>query len=255
MFSYRGGVCGVAVPWASGGARGCFRGRSGTGDQRTRTRHGPCDFVFHERSRERPGCRENGQGVGRGSRDGDTAGSVEIGLTVFGRPLRLELQPIDIFAPGATVVHITDQGRFEEPARANTYRGVVLGASSSVVAVSIEAGNLEGLIVVDDDLYLIEPASRIDAAAAPDELIALHGSATQTGLAVSPGGRNRSNGPGMSALNRAVPLNLLQIAAVGDFEYFQLHGANASTQIASVVNQVDAIYKSEIETSIQILAT
>jgi len=177
------------------------------------------------------------------------SGRVTLGLTVFGRPMQLEVAPINMFAPGATVVHVTDQGSFEEPATANTYRGVVSGALGSVVAVSLEGGIPEGLILVGDDLYLIELASRSNAAAAAGELIAFHGSAARLGLAAGP------RGSSVETVTRATPLNLLEIAAVGDFEYFELWGSNATSQIASVINQVDAVYTSEIETTIQILTT
>ena len=187
-----------------------------------------------------PRAERRGRAKGRENTGGVDAGAVEVGLIVFGRSLRLELQAIDIFAPGAKVVHVTDHGNFEESATANTYRGVVLGASESVVAVSIEAGIPEGLILVDDDFYLIRAASYSDATAAPDELIAWHGSAAKMGLTAFP---------------RATLLNVLEIAAVADFEYFQLHGSNTTAQIASVVNQVNAVYENDIQTSIQILVT
>ena len=174
----------------------------------------------------------------------DTTGidteAVEVEMIVFGRTLRMELLPFNIFAPGAKVVRVTDNGSFEEPATANTYRGVVIGFPESVVAVSIREGIPEGLMLVDDDVYLIRRALRSETSVAPGELIALRGSAQKMGL---------------TAIAPAEVFNLLDIAAVADFEYFQLHGSDASDQIASVINQVDAVYKSEIETGIQILTT
>lgn len=73
----------------------------------------------------------------------------------------LQLQPLDIYAPGSALIAIDDDGKITQSPLppANTLQGAVAGVPGSWVAASLYNGQLTAIISMPDAGWSIDPAS------------------------------------------------------------------------------------------------
>jgi hypothetical protein len=210
---------------------------------------------------------------------GDGSGLVEMAFSTLGRTFEVKLEPSDVYAHGATVVWVDATGNVVEPA--DTYalfKGRLNDDPKSWVRLQInDDGDLAGVVSTDDELYFFEPMSRYFGAAGAGQTFAYklsdtapdwdpgscaaeaaapdfsRSSGAPTGKPSKRGASLHSFVPRGSAQALAAAANkLADIGMVLDYEYFQEHGANSSSDAAAILNAVDGIYQAELGVSVQI---
>ena len=103
-----------------------------------------------------------------------------VSFNTLGRSFDLDLEPNDLFAPGAKNVWIDDAGKVEEEPSRVFYRGRLKGSRDSWVRMTVERGTIDGMIWTPDEVYFVEPASRFFAGAGAGEMIAYRLSDTES---------------------------------------------------------------------------
>jgi len=192
---------------------------------------------------------------------GHTASSVRAELRAYGRDWMLDLIPSPVVVRGARTVRVTEEGRIETPTVSHVYRGQVVGEPGSMVAVAIEDQALDGVVRLGDELYVLEPASRVDADAVAGDTIVYRGSqAASAGLVptcvVDDALVSAPSASGLDdASPRVTPPQVLELAIVADNPFFQVHGANAETRMQSIVNVADAFYVNQIGVTFRVIYT
>ncbi len=186
----------------------------------------------------------------------DTVGApFRLAVELGGMPVEATLMPRNLLAPGfKLLVQGADGSLHEEvPAQQTTYQGTLDGMPGSVVAGSLEGGQFRGLVRValSDSLWGIQPATEVDAQAArtahivyDSHMVDLPAYTCGTLEIATRGAGAAPVGPGDAAGDK-----VCQIACDADFEYYQSNSSNvAATQsdITSIINGVDAIYKVDV---------
>jgi hypothetical protein len=178
--------------------------------------------------------------------------------------LVLRLSPNDLRSPNYRAVVMTEGGALEQlkTTPVKTYRGTVEGLGSADARFTIDEGFLEGLILTPQERFYVEPMRRYDAEAGAEEYILYKASdirveeSSNSSDATMNHKVNRALG-GVRNFAPAAPLmpqttatlREVELATEADFEYVQRVGGTASaanTQIQSIMNQVDAIYRQEL---------
>jgi hypothetical protein len=216
---------------------------------------------------------------GAAARRGTASSRLEVSFRTLGRNFDLELEPNDLFAPGAVNLWVGRGGTLEEEPKAAFYRGRLKNEPNSWVRVSVRNGVVDGVVTTPDEMYFVEPAERFFRDAAPGEMLAYRlsdtdsdwtpGSCATESLPKHGRGGNRHarraepSGTAAyqelsAALQQAAAESTLQRAQVGivaDYEYFQKWGANAATKMQDVMNQVDGVYQAEVGVNLQVSKT
>ncbi len=213
-----------------------------------------------------------------GDKNANAAGPARVALSfsTLGRQFDVELEPSQLYAPGAKIVWVDDQGVVEEEPEHIFYRGRLKGDDESWVRMTVRGDAVAGVIHTPDEMYFVEPAERFFADAEPGEAIAYRLSDIdpdwQPGTCAAkdiPGRAGRSNavaahevlGEALGGFAAGGELKRAQVGFVADYEFFQKHGANSAAKIGEVVNGVagllgvDDVYRSEVNVAIEILTT
>lgn len=191
--------------------------------------------------------------------------------------LELDLEPHDLRAEGYRAEETVAGGMMlpvlsESPVR--TFKGHVRGRKDVQARFTIDEDSFEGSILMPEERYYVEPASRYLPAADPSEFlfykasdvidtepvtcgISLHekvsDAADKLGEVDSIASATQSVGT-VTPDALATPLEA-ELATEADFEYVTALGgaANANNEILSIMNQVEGVYQTEIGLSFKIV--
>jgi len=204
------------------------------------------------------------------------AGYTTLEVELFGQHLEMDLESNDLFASGAAVVSIGDDGATPLDLDGRFLKGSVRGEPGSWVRVSVLGDGIEALIDTGEDVFVIEPSAHFGAAAqAASDHVAYRLADVDTDVPVSCGaedgaaptrGRRRHQTFGSAVSSDLGDLAQLQavggvtkraeIHAVGDYELTLIYGtaASAAQRIASVFNAVSGIYEDQVGVEISLLS-
>lgn len=206
------------------------------------------------------------------------AGGRRLAVTfhTLGRTFDLDLEPNNLFAPGARNVWIDEAGTVEEAPSRIFYRGRVRGSDDSWVRVAVRNGTIDGMIWTPEETYFVEPAGRFFADAAADEMITYRQSDTvpewtDESCAVAVPHRRHlarlsSGAKPARSLNQAltaalqqsasaVQMKVLDLGLVADYEYYLRHGGDSMNFLHTLMNLMDGVYQREINLKVRVSHT
>lgn len=198
-------------------------------------------------------------------------GSRNLSFQAFGRQFALALEPNELFEPGARNVWVGREESRSEAPDITFYKGTLSGAAGSWVRVSLRGGALDGMIYTPDEVYFVEPASRHLGGRRNGESIIYRlsdtditwepGSCALDDPIVEAGRVVHAPRAGYDAIRSALPATpaviykQCQIGIVADYEYYLEHGASSAADMQSIINQIDGIYRSELNVTFAISQT
>ena len=178
-------------------------------------------------------------------------------MSFDGRPDQMLLAPDSVRAPGFQLLAQVQGGSLVEvdPGPVSTFRGILAGQSGSEIVGGFQASGLYAKIILQDGrVRWIEPVGRQFPGAADtlhvmyDAEDLLVDSTALCGTVAHPT-PSRSAGGSVNAPSAAASILSAEIAADGDFEYFQDWGSsvtNASNRIQSVIGAMNSQYESDV---------
>jgi Metallo-peptidase family M12/Reprolysin family propeptide/Domain of unknown function (DUF4214) len=187
--------------------------------------------------------------------------SGRISLATASRTFRMQLRPNDLRAPGYRAEETGAGGITRDVSMpvVSTYKGNVIDVWGSDVRLTITDDVVEGMIVTPNGTYYVEPAQKFSSVAQTHDYVFYQASDVRPDItrtcgetletAVTLGAKQM-----MAAANTGVapavfsPLKIVEIATDSDLEYTNALGgsAAANSDILSILNQIDAIYKRDI---------
>ena len=96
---------------------------------------------------------------------------LRVAFEALGKQFDLELEPNDLFTPGAQDVWVGRENKRQTVRRDLLFKGRVTGDPGSWVRISLYAGALDGIIKTSDEMYFVEPLSRFEPSADADDMI------------------------------------------------------------------------------------
>jgi Metallo-peptidase family M12/Reprolysin family propeptide len=180
----------------------------------------------------------------------------------------MQLQPNDLRAANYRAEAVEDDGKTYvlPPSAVNTYKGSVEGVWGSDARFTIKDDKIEGMILMPSESYFVEPAAKYSAAASSSDYIVYRASDLRSDIVrtcADPLGEqvtlnaNKFMSSATTGVSAAVfsPLKQVEIATEADFDYVSAHGGpnQANSDIISVMNGVDAIYKRDIGLTFKIV--
>jgi hypothetical protein len=186
-------------------------------------------------------------------------------------PLHLLLSPNDLRAANYRAIRATAGGTLQQLGMSpvTTYKGTVEGLRGADARFTIDDHLLEGLILTPEERFYVEPMRRYDAQAQSSEYILYKASdirGEESADAASDMTMNHKvnrvlKGAAFAPTAPVMPqagatLREVELATEADFEYVSRVGgtaAAANTEIQSIINQVDAIYRQEVGLTFKIV--
>lgn len=192
----------------------------------------------------------------------DTAGKVQ--LTLAGSSHELILEPVEVRAPSYVATAVGVDGEVEVPRQpASTFRGRVHDDPESDVRLFISEDLVMGYVKVDDRRFFIDPADRYAKGGGAHRLVIYEDGDQRDTEGVSCGmteAHQRAEelfgesllDPVLAGNDKSGTLREMEVATDADYEYYDQHNGNASTQaqriantnnhILSVINMVNGLY-------------
>ena len=186
--------------------------------------------------------------------------------------INLRLAQNDMRAPNYRAVKMMASGQEQQLSMGpvTTYRGTIEGLGSDTEArFTIDEQHVEGLILTPQERFYLEPTRRYDSRARFDDYILYKASDVR---ADEESASSRSYMTLNHRVNRALryaasitpsaimpqagtTLRQVELATEADFEYVSKFGsaAAANSEIQTVMNQVDAIYRQEVGLTFKIV--
>ncbi len=193
------------------------------------------------------------------------ARSGRLSLHLGNQTFDLLLEPNDLRAPGyQEILRDGDQVTVLPERELVTFKGAVVGDPESIVRLTIEPERLVAYVKTADDWVFIDPVADYDRGADRGDVV-VYRDADVTDLESGTCGSGRLHQHALEVESPATPrlpgdpqtmaANTLQVANECDGQYFSSHGNPGSfNRMSGVLNAVDGIYESEINTSISIVA-
>ena len=206
-----------------------------------------------------------------------------ITFQAFGSTFQLEIEPNQLYAPGAQIEWITPGGVIREDPPQAYFKGRLAGDDSSWVRLTIDQNEIEGVIRTAENWYFIAPSQRYGVQANPQSVliyrlsdvlasddphlcaIGSDVSAADVTIAAdldptrrtSPSRRPELDYQELSVdqLPTALPAgNLLEaeIHVVADGQYHARYGADSASRMASIINGVSGVYEEDLNVRISI---
>jgi hypothetical protein len=192
-------------------------------------------------------------------------GTGRVTLTTGDKTYQLVLEPNDLRAAGYRAEETIEGGtrRTLAPLPVNTYKGFARGMGDAPARFTIDDKTFEGMILAPGASYFVEPARRYSEAAAADDFVLYNSADVIKGQYISCGNATldervseavREAAPRAEAA-QATNLLLIELATEADFEYVTQSEsspgagdgvARANSDILSIMNQVDGVYRREI---------
>jgi len=183
-----------------------------------------------------------------------------LSFEAYGRQFDLELEPNDRLLSRLSAAQRAELQRFP------IYRGRVAGLAGSWVRLTRVGSELHGMFWDGDELYVIEPAQSAEAfmiapaRGARSANVVYRLSDTQSDLGANfcavlhPGEKSTSLASYQSlvadlrrsAALAAVPTGEMQVAVIGDFEFFTDNAVNPEGVAIARMNNVDGIFSDQV---------
>ncbi len=173
----------------------------------------------------------------------------------------IQLRPNDLRAPNYRAEEVVEGVTRAVPMSGiNTYRGSVEGVANSDARFTVDADHIEGMILMPQDSYFLEAASKYSSAAGANEYLLYKASDVRPDLArvcgtleeeISRSAKELAPKIGAStsvAPEAFSPFKVVEIATEADGEYTSALGSSAAANndILGIMNQVQAIYQRDI---------
>src|ERR1051325_4600893 len=192
-----------------------------------------------------------------------------------GGSVDLELEPLDILAPGASVTYTDGSGRHAFTADVSLYKGHVAGDPASWVVLSMGASGVLGLVERDGRRFTLSPTQRMSTHApgglgvhafAPEGSLAEAASRFECGINADNERQYMPHVTGRDGLDRGLtttpeapqlnsPRFTFNVAGDCDFEIYSSKFAgdlNAATSyILTVLGTVNLIYERDLEATLK----
>ncbi|HEY6194567.1 MAG TPA: FG-GAP-like repeat-containing protein [Candidatus Eisenbacteria bacterium] len=192
-----------------------------------------------------------------------------------GGSVDLELEPLDILAPGASVTYTDGSGRHAFTADVSLYKGHVAGDPASWVVLSMGASGVLGLVERDGRRFTLSPTQRMSTHApgglgvhafAPEGSLAEAASRFECGINADNERQYMPHVTGRDGLDRGLtttpeapqlnsPRFTFNVAVDCDFEIYSSKFAgdlNAATSyILTVLGTVNLIYERDLEATLK----
>ena len=181
-----------------------------------------------------------------------------LSLATLSHRFDLQLQLNDLRAPNYRAEEVVNGRAHDLPKiDVHTYRGTVDGMSGTDARLTIDGSSIEGMIMTFDEIYFVEPARKYSAAADASEFLLYKSSDVRSDITATCADTldEHVNSKAKELLQFAqpqvnvfVPNKVVEIATEADGEYVQASGGSgaANSNILSILNQVDAIYRRDI---------
>jgi Metallo-peptidase family M12/Secretion system C-terminal sorting domain len=185
---------------------------------------------------------------------GDKQATKQIELALGGSDLwRLDLQSNELRTASHQTTFTTDKGIEKLPLTpCQTYKGFTDGDPAQSARLMITDNLIQGYIKRKGETWCIEPLTTFTGKASDNKYVLFKQSAiiAEAGLhcGVTEAQEQRYlqlhptvNNP---AAERSCLTKELELAVDADYEYFQTYGSNSSSNILSILNQVEGVYES-----------
>ena len=106
----------------------------------------------------------------------DASSRYRIRFSALGRDFNLLLEESSLFSPGARVTWVTDEGVYEQIPEDLFLEGRLEDQPSSQARLTVRGSSLEGIVVVDEEVYFLEPARNYFPGAEKQEVLAYRAS-------------------------------------------------------------------------------
>lgn len=181
-----------------------------------------------------------------------------LALTTLSHHFDLQLQGNDLRSPNYRAQEVVNGVTHDLPrGEANTFAGTVAGMPNTDARFTIDGGHLEGMILTPDQTYFIEPAQKYSPAADGSDYLLYTSTDVQSDITATCGDtlagkvawRAKEFFPSNSVVTDAViPMRVVELATEADDEYVAALGgsAAANSDILTIMNQVDAIYRRDV---------
>ncbi len=184
-------------------------------------------------------------------------------LTLGGSAYELELEPVDLRAPGYREVIVTAAGEVEiPPGLVSTFKGRVRGMPDSDARLVVDPDLIMGSVEIDGRRFFIDPAYKFAAGGGTDRLVIYEEQDLQPEPGVSCAmtelqehgksllaeeARLAAPEPGSAdemalLLGAAGTTRVVEVATDADGEYYALHGTGTNAYIQGVLNMVNGLY-------------
>lgn len=182
-----------------------------------------------------------------------------LSITTLGHHFDLDLQLNDLRSPDYRAEEVVDGIAYDLPRQpANTYKGTIDGLPGTDARFTIDGTRVEGMIMAFDDIYYVEPASKYsEGADAADHLLykasdvrsdITRSCADTLNEQISSQAKQLQSNAATIQPKIVSPMRVVELATEADGEYVQATGGSsaANSDILSVMNQVDAIFRRDV---------
>jgi hypothetical protein len=186
-------------------------------------------------------------------------------LATADRSFDLELTPNDLRAANYRAEEVVAGGGVRSVSMGNvhTYRGSVRGLEGAEARFTIDDEKIEGVIITRGDLYYVEPLRNYTTASGNSDYVVYKGSdviedALGTCGTTLDGKVNaefaRLSSSYTPQAGGAVGNRQVDLATEADYEYVAYFGTSAAadTEILSIMNQVDGLFRTEFNVTFKI---
>jgi hypothetical protein len=175
-------------------------------------------------------------------------GAFTVDVVFGGKPRTLDLQLVELRAPGYRLIAAGDAGPRDLPwTPCTTFRGYVADDAGSVVAAACEGGSLRAVIRLGDGATVaVQPVRDVVPGAGPAAHV-VYRAADNAALPFRCG--VTATAPAPPSVQGPDGTFTCEIACEADYQFFQRNGGNATAtqnDVLAVVNAVQAIYQNDL---------
>jgi len=215
----------------------------------------------------------------RGPQTALQAPSTSVSFRSLGRQFDLDLEPSNLFARTHRTVW-TGGGREDDDVPVDfLYRGSVQSEPGSWARIRIRHGELDGMIWTPNEIYFVEPESRLSNDPTKHRTVVyrmsdidhevLRGAcglahpATPSAEKALASPLSSDGGTPFRPLQAVAPASTGPVAAleqatlgiVADYDYFSVHGADSAADMQSIINQVAGIFQAQVGVDLVVTQT
>ncbi len=189
----------------------------------------------------------------------DVRANGRLSIATLDHHFDLDLQLNDLRAPNYRAMEVVDGVTHDLPWQpVNTYKGIIDGLPGTDARFTIDGTRVEGMIIAFDEVYYVEQARKYSEAADAADHLLYKASDVRSDITRSCGDTldERISFQSKQLLSNAAtiqpkvvsPMRVVELATEADGEYVQALGGSsaANSDILSVMNQVDAIYRRDV---------
>jgi hypothetical protein len=180
-------------------------------------------------------------------------------IRAYGRDFEFDLESFDLRAPNYRAIETNSNGSYEMPREdAKTYRGKLIDDPRSEVRLTIDSKTFDGLIYTGNTKYFVTKARQFSKNARADDLVFYTEGDLSAAVDLTDDISRRVEDqsqllfqPGTEFVTFA-ELRQIEVATEADFQWVSQAGSAsaANTEILSVMNMVDGIYRRDLNLTV-----